>query len=506
MPLYASLSASRSNALNMPELLERRRVARLIRVLRHGNDEERRQALKMKMIPIPENCDAMAVHGTAILDISSAPDIPLGTRPASQTLDHLAHLGYRHGGFHRGNDHHHHKYVAAQSIDYSSFMEVLCPKGCPLLDSLLLTPLTPRQPLEIPTCENENPQLGSPLSSPQCRSHTLSSAAAVVATLPEAPLAPEHHTPAPHRLPLVSSVNRLTSAEDSSHPRSDITYVDAPVTLSNAVVEQPASLPENHRPALTHGVDESGGNTTPPGSAAMDIDDGEVNPRIFVSGGFMSLTAPYRRSVGHSLLFFFRRSPSGLNRTSSKYHGHCNPSAVANLSITRLFGHNALDSPSDPSSRIYEASSAHWAFPADGNSFELGGRVLFTDRFVEAQSHTALPTMISAFKQYMCSLVSTASHSPLTQNPSLGIYSSPESGSSSKRQQIHRAKKQLDSFQHGIPLKSHHTNKEVERCVHEAMKCIRPTFRRIEPVDLYGTSQYLSPTSLLRGEEGGKRE
>nr|CAJ2478416.1 unnamed protein product [Leishmania braziliensis] len=485
MPLYIPLGARFESDASVRERLERQRMAHRTNILRHGTAEQRRQVLKMKPLPLPEDPEAVAVPGTAVLDLPGGADASLGARNGTDVLGPLALLSRRYDGVHHDDDG---KHVATPSTDYSTFMEVLCPNGLSLLELLPLAPRTTRQHPKGPRCKSHQPQLESTLPSQWCALHPRLTPAAVAATIPAAPLSLGYNTLAAHELPSVSLVNTSTSVATSAQPGLDDTYVDAPVTFVSEATS-PLASPEDGSVTPMQSITDPASDIIQ-ATATAHVDDDDTNLGIFVSAGFFSLAAPHCGSPPRSRLSL-RRSPFSLSRGLHADSVHHNASSVGSLSSTLSHSHRALKGSSELSLPTSSATSAQLTSLAVVDNCDLGGRVLFTDRFVKAQSHTALPIMISAFKQYMRSTSTTASSSPLTHNQSVEIHTLSEYRSSLPHQQLPNSRQKLHPCQPGIPLKSHSTNTEIENCVLEAGRGIRPTFRRVDPADLYGTSHYV---------------
>ncbi|CAG9579379.1 hypothetical protein LMJF_31_2040 [Leishmania major strain Friedlin] len=487
MPLYAPLGIRFSDDVNERARLERQRIARLNNILRHGSDEQRRQALKMKPLPLPGDPEALAVSGTAVLDLPGDADECLDPHNETGVFDPLDAVAQRYGGAQYNDDD---RRAAERGVDYSVFMEVLCPNGSSLLESLPLEPRTPPQHLKGLRGESKISQFESALSSPRCGLRTRLPSTAVAAAMPEASLSLGHNAFVARGPPSASFVNTSTVSEASVQSGLDETYVDAPVTLGSEAASLRASSAENGFATSTHGVADPASDAAR-ATAATHAEDDDTTPGVFVSAGSFSLAASHRSSRWHSLLSF-RRSPSGSSKASHTDSGHRNARGVAHLSLTRSLSQRALKSSSELSLPTSGATSAQLTPLAATDGCDLGGRVIFTDRFVKAQSHTALPTMISAFKQYMRSASSTAACSSPAHSQTLDIYTPSEHWSFLQHQQLQNAHQYLGPCHRGIPLKSDNTNKEIENCVLEAGQCIRPTFRRMDPAELYGTSHYIS--------------
>lgn len=485
--MYAHRGTRFSVDVNAQARLERQRIVRLNSILRHGSDEQRRQALRMKPLPLPEHPEAVAVPGTAVLDLPGDADDSLHPHTGTDVFDPLDAVAQRYCGARYNDDD---RRAAARSVDYSVFMEVLCPNGSSLLESLPLEPRTLRQHLKGSSDESKKSQLEYALSSPRCVLHTRLPSTAAAAAMPEASLSLGHSAFVALGPPSASFINTSTLSEASVQSGVDETYVNAPVTLGSGAASPHAPSAENDFAAPTHGVADPASDTTR-AATTTHVDDDDTTPDIFVSAGSFSLTTSHHSSRWRSLLSS-RRSPSGSSKASHTGSGHRNARSVANLSLTRSLSPRTLRSSSELSLPTSGATSAQLTPLAVADGCDLGGRVIFTDRFLKAQSHTALPTMISAFKQYMLSASSTTSSSPLTHTQTLDNYTPSEHWPSLQHQQLPNAHQRLDPCQRGIPLQSGNTNKEIENCVLEAGKCIRPTFRCMDPADLYGTSHYIS--------------
>ncbi|GET91208.1 hypothetical protein, unknown function [Leishmania tarentolae] len=490
MPLYIPLGVMSSDDVSARARLERQRILRLNNILRRGNDEQRRQALRMKPLPLPEDPEAVAVPGTAIVDLPNDADSVRGASrgTGAGAFDPLDAVAQRYGGSQYSDEE---SRATTWGINYSSFMEVLCPNGSSLLESLPLEPRTPPQSLKGSSGVCKKSQFETALSSPKSGLHTRLPSTDVAAAAPDASLSLGRNACVTHAPPSVSFASTSTLSGASAQLASDETYVDAPVTLSSEAASLRAHSVENVLATPLHSISDPASDATR-ATAATHVNDEDPTSDIFVSAGSFSLAASNRSGRWHSLLQF-RRSLSGLSKTSrtDSVRGRRSSSSVANPSPTHSLSQRALQSPSELSWPTSGATSALLTPLTMADGCDLGGRVIFTDRFVRAQSHTALPTMISAFKQYMRSAPTTTLSLPLTHSHT-NIYTPYENRPFPPQQKLQSAHQKPNRYHLGVPLRLDNTNKEMENCLAEACQCLRPTFRRIDPADVYGTSHYIS--------------
>ncbi|KAK7198262.1 hypothetical protein NESM_000783700 [Novymonas esmeraldas] len=453
MPLYGPPGVRLGRSADDREQQERLRIRRITSILRHGSADQRRRALNMRMLPLPEDPEAVAVPATALLDLPGAVSGEHGEHNAMGIFDPLAQVAQRYGADGHGDEQEVEGTAAAAAVDYSVFLEVLCPNGTSLLESLPLTPRTShRQQRDSRDCV--------PTSRPQ-RTFSPSSA-----------------------------TGALRSASSADAP------IDAPITFDRDAASTPTPP----------GADESvsASSCTAPPALSLDAavaapaeeeeveeDGADAVSDVFASGGSASLFVP-RRSRGRRSILSFHRSSSQSSRAVHAEPPRRTISSLCNPSTARSSGNSALGSPAEPASPITTTFDTLSSPPNASDAGELGGRILFTDRLVTAHSHTALPTMISAFQQYVKSTPCSLTRWSPGHGFAAEFYTQLDYDQIPDHHQLSYAYQRLAPRQRGIPLKSYNTSSELLRCVQEAERCERPTFRRVDPADLYGSSHYVS--------------
>jgi hypothetical protein len=208
----------------------------------------------------------------------------------------------------------------------------------------------------------------------------------------------------------------------------------------------------------------------------------ESTPQVFVSCGSLFITPP---RITHRRDRWSKHASAQV--TPASRHNSLRHSLTSAEHLSS-YGRSCGTSPADDSLQgLTPVSDPHIPLNLHDTA-ELAGRVLLTDRLVKAQSNTALPTMMEAFRQYVQAASTNTSTFPSPLSPCRCSQKRHEK--MSEKEAFAAAQQVLAPRQRGIVLKSNNTDKEVLKCVTQAQRCARPSFRYIDAAELYGASAY----------------
>lgn len=437
-------------------------------ILRRGSADERRRLLRMRQLPLPADIDAVAVPGTAIIDIPEQHHSLENDRRRTvrAAFDPLQHIADRYGGAHADNDNQEDDGNTA-CVNYAAFLDVLCPNGTSLLEHLPISPVETRRqhrggtggsPCSGHDTTVQRTKCASPSPRHRCVTRSPSPVDRIQPTA--ASTAYFFATPLSDALP--------PGQQDEGRNETKSSYVDAPISF-----QAEAAASESGATASPAYRDEHSG-----------AEDVEEVPTIFVSAGFLSLAAPHT---------------SSRRRKSSKLTRHPSPASPQHSfgSVDHATSMSRCDLTSPVGGPLHSATPKSAPLTPLGarEMCDLSGRVLLTDRLVMSQAHTNLPKMIQAYAQYV---QATAACSEALPSPSSASSHHGRTAKTSSNEEMAAAQQRLAPRQRGIVLQSSDVSEEVLKCVARARQRAQPSFRCIDPVELYGASSYTSDTLMKR--------
>lgn len=467
-------------------------VLQQLNTLRNGTPAQRRALLRLRALPLPDDLAAVAVLGTAVLDLpKESPTLASTSRRGADIFDPLHQLAERYRGSHVSDDESGED--STSGIDYSAFLEVLCPNGTSLLERLPISPALPRKSSKgaLASCKDTQEVLSEP-------PHHVSTSQGCGATLTPSHDASTRDTVATPKNcmagPQGDALEPACERECKEHKKG-VACVDAPVSL-----QDPARVTEKVTPAASsiQQVDSQPNETHASNSNNEDGTDDNDDigaPEIFVSAGSLTLSPPRHHRRHHPQ----RSRHSSVRPSPTSCHASRQPSFGGN-------GHLSSHGRSGPTSVVDDSTPAltpthsiPLAPPATVHQpCNLAGRVLLTDRLMKSQLHTALPTMVEAYRQYV--QAASANTQYLFSPSSSSSASGPRRRVRiSEKEQWAIAQQTLAPRQRGIVLETNNRDEEAAKCVSQAVQCERPSFRYIDPAELYGTSSYRSNTFNKQG-------
>ncbi|KPI87507.1 hypothetical protein ABL78_3418 [Leptomonas seymouri] len=405
-------------------------------ILQLGTVTHQRRLLRMRKLPDPEDPEAVAVLGTAVLDLpESSTTLEGGGCPGSTICDPLLH----HVRGHSNGD---------SSGSCATFVEVLCPNGTSLLERLPIAPTGIRSG-------------GHASPSPRPLRNGSSSLSGTSAA----------------RAAMTSGDGRTTPHDDGDlHPTSPHQHNREGENSKKEVASDDAAMCSQDPVSVSaHTADAETSNQW------ADKGDGESIPSIYVSYG--SCTLASRRRCARR-----RKSQPALTQISAAMRRDMSVLPSGSTELLSWNELNGLASAAEVPFEVFSPTSAPCTPLTVYEACDVSGRVLLTDRLIESQSNTALPLMIEAYKQYMHAASANTEYLPTASLES--SRSTRRIGKLSEDEELAATLQVLAPRQQGIVLRARNTSEEVLKCVAQARRCARPSFRYIDPAEMYGTSSY----------------